>query len=143
MKKQAGFTLIELMIVIAIIGILSAIALPAYQDYTARAQGSEALKATSGIQTDVGVFLAENGSLGASAADAAAAGELEGKYFAAGGASVNTGSGVISVTFDDGALAGQTMTLTPTANAALTQVASWTCAGLTDTSHMPSSCQAP
>lgn len=55
MMKQAqkGFTLIELMIVVAIIGILAAVALPAYQDYTARAQASEAAVMLGGIKTDV------------------------------------------------------------------------------------------
>jgi len=53
MKKQAGFTLIELMIVVAIIGILAAIALPAYQDYTARAKVSEILLSLSQCRTSV------------------------------------------------------------------------------------------
>ncbi len=52
-RKQQGFTLIELMIVVAIIGILAAIALPAYQDYTARAQMSEAMSLASGARTAV------------------------------------------------------------------------------------------
>ena len=53
MKKQQGFTLIELMIVVAIIGILAAIALPAYQDYTRRAQASEMILAASTARTCV------------------------------------------------------------------------------------------
>jgi len=53
MKAQKGFTLIELMIVVAIIGILAAIALPAYQDYTARAQVSEGLTAAGAARTTV------------------------------------------------------------------------------------------
>lgn len=49
-RKQAGFTLIELMIVVAIIGILAAIAIPSYQEYTGRAQVSEAMTLTSGVK---------------------------------------------------------------------------------------------
>ena len=52
-QMQKGFTLIELMIVVAIIGILAAIALPAYQDYTAKAQASEALSLLSGLKTPI------------------------------------------------------------------------------------------
>ncbi|KGA02798.1 hypothetical protein KP05_04160 [Cobetia amphilecti] len=52
-RKQAGFTLIELMIVVAIIGILAAIAIPRYQDYTTRAQLAEAFELAAGMKTDV------------------------------------------------------------------------------------------
>ncbi|MDP3815685.1 prepilin-type N-terminal cleavage/methylation domain-containing protein, partial [Pseudomonas sp.] len=50
-KVQQGFTLIELMIVVAIIGILAAIAIPAYQDYTIRAQVTEGMSLASGVRT--------------------------------------------------------------------------------------------
>ena len=53
MKKQQGFTLIELMIVVAIIGILAAIAIPAYQDYTIRAQVSEGINLASGAKAAI------------------------------------------------------------------------------------------
>ena len=61
-KIQQGFTLIELMIVIAIIGILAAIAIPSYQDYTARAQVAEALNMTGGYKTAVAEYYSESGA---------------------------------------------------------------------------------
>ena len=60
-KKQQGFTLIELMIVIAIVGILAAIALPAYQDYTVRAKVSEALARLAEGKTSVAEYYSANG----------------------------------------------------------------------------------
>ncbi|MEQ3440865.1 pilin [Pseudoalteromonas sp. BZP1] len=60
-QNQQGFTLIELMIVVAIIGILAAIALPAYQDYTARAQASEAASLAAGVKTTIAEFYQSNG----------------------------------------------------------------------------------
>ncbi|MDY0038615.1 MAG: pilin [Zoogloea oleivorans] len=64
MKKiQQGFTLIELMIVVAIIGILAAVALPAYQDYTIRAQVSEGLSLASGAKNGYADFIANRGRL--------------------------------------------------------------------------------
>ena len=63
MKKQQGFTLIELMIVVAIIGILAAIAIPAYQDYTIRAQVSEGISLASGAKTAIAEYYQNNGDM--------------------------------------------------------------------------------
>ena len=60
-QNQKGFTLIELMIVVAIIGILAAVALPAYQDYTARAQAAEAVSLSAGMKTGVAEFYQSEG----------------------------------------------------------------------------------
>ena len=68
-KTQQGFTLIELMIVVAIIGILAAVAIPAYQDYIARAQVSEAISLTSGTKTPLAEYWADKGSWPATLSD--------------------------------------------------------------------------
>lgn len=81
---QKGFTLIELMIVIAIVGILAAVALPAYQDYTARAQMSEALTLAEGQKAAVVEYFSDNGVFPANNASAgiATASTITGKYVA-------------------------------------------------------------
>ncbi|HGM0894243.1 TPA: pilin [Neisseria gonorrhoeae] len=79
---QKGFTLIELMIVIAIVGILAAVALPAYQDYTARAQVSEAILLAEGQKSAVTEYYLNNGEWPKDNGDAgvASASDIKGKY---------------------------------------------------------------
>ncbi|ENX0459416.1 pilin, partial [Neisseria gonorrhoeae] len=79
---QKGFTLIELMIVIAIVGILAAVALPAYQDYTARAQVSEAILLAEGQKSAVTEYYLNHGEWpeNNSAAGVASASKIIGKY---------------------------------------------------------------
>ncbi len=95
---QKGFTLIELMIVVAIIGILAAIAIPAYQDYTIRAQVSEGLMLAGDYKTGVAEYYAQTGAWAVNAAQATGvttAGNKTGRYVSA--VSVNTGT--ITVTY--------------------------------------------
>ncbi|EMT3084354.1 pilin, partial [Neisseria gonorrhoeae] len=91
---QKGFTLIELMIVIAIVGILAAVALPAYQDYTARAQVSEAILLAEGQKSAVTEYYLNNGKWPADngAAGVASPGEIKGKYVQ----SVTVANGVVT-----------------------------------------------
>ena len=115
---QKGFTLIELMIVIAIIGILAVIALPAYQDYTARAQVSEAITLMEGQKSAVVEYYADKGKWPTTNTEAGIAKNtsIQGKYVA----QVDVGSdGVITATMKDKdvnkEIQGQTVSLTPTA----------------------------
>ncbi|ENY0109901.1 pilin, partial [Neisseria gonorrhoeae] len=91
---QKGFTLIELMIVIAIVGILAAVALPAYQDYTARAQVSEAILLAEGQKSAVTEYYLNHGKWPANntSAGVASASEIKGKYVE----SVTVAKGVVT-----------------------------------------------
>ncbi|MEN0663335.1 pilin [Neisseria meningitidis] len=93
---QKGFTLIELMIVIAIVGILAAVALPAYQDYTARAQVSEAILLAEGQKSAVTEYYLNHGEWPANNSDAgvASASDIKGKYVQ----SVTVANGVVTAT---------------------------------------------
>ncbi len=83
MKKQQGFTLIELMIVVAIIGILAALALPAYQDYIARTQAAEAAELLAGLKAPVAEYYYDRGQIpDLLAADELGGSRKSGKYVA-------------------------------------------------------------
>jgi type IV pilus assembly protein PilA len=103
MKKQQGFTLIELMIVVAIIGILAAIAIPAYQDYTIRAQVSEGLSLSSGSKAAVAEFFQDSGSWPTNNALAgleAVPANINGKYVSSVTVSGTAALGTITVAFN-------------------------------------------
>jgi type IV pilus assembly protein PilA len=147
-KVQQGFTLIELMIVVAIIGILAAIAIPAYQDYTIRAQVSEGLSLTSGSKVAVTEFYQQNGTMPVDNADAgvAAAATIAGNYVS----QVLVANGVITATFSDTApqranssIDTAELVLTPSTAAA--GAVSWACSGATilsgEPQWLPSSCR--
>lgn len=130
-QMQKGFTLIELMIVVAIIGILAAIAIPAYQDYTQRAQMSEALTMTSAAKTAIAEFAQTNGAYPDSAGltQLGLNNPIQGKY---GSASVAAGTGVITVTMATAGvagadIAGKSLTLTPPTLAGLQGAFSFAC----------------
>ncbi len=139
MKKQQGFTLIELMIVVAIIGILAAIAIPAYQDYTIRAQVSEGLNLAGGSKVAVTEFYQDTGGYPADNAEAGVevAGNIRGKYTT----QVAILAGAITVTYGNDAntnLATGTLTLTPTDNTGAIQ---WACTASFANKWLPASCR--
>ncbi|MFA7594194.1 MAG: pilin [Thiohalobacteraceae bacterium] len=109
-KMQQGFTLIELMIVVAIIGILAAIALPAYQDYTIRAKVSEGLVLASGAKVSVAENAANGKNFDAGFTAPAATDNIA-------SVAIATGTGTITVT-TTAAIGGGTVTFVPTSGGA-------------------------
>jgi type IV pilus assembly protein PilA len=137
-KVQQGFTLIELMIVVAIIGVLAAIAIPAYQDYIARAQVSEAFTLIDGAKTVVSEACDQNGSCtGANPSGTASTG----KYVTV---AAPTADGVVVATFRNAAptstlIQAATVTMTPTLAAGAGST-TWACTTTLGAKYKPKSC---
>jgi type IV pilus assembly protein PilA len=142
MKMQKGFTLIELMIVIAILGILIAIALPAYQDYSIRARVSEGLAQAAPAKLAVAETASAEGILATAVASSTAAGFTFAANATDNVASIAIVNGVITVTTRaTGAAADPVITLAPN-QASVDSPINWTCAQTTGLpQHVPAECR--
>ncbi len=133
-QLQKGFTLIELMIVVAIIGILAAVALPAYQDYTVRAKVSEVILAASAAKTSVSEAAQTIGALPAAAS--VSFDSMSSKYVAS---TSWDGTKIIATAQGDAAITGSTVEMTATFGSS-GQV-TWVCGGTIAPKYRPASCK--
>lgn len=138
-RVQQGFTLIELMIVVAIIGILAAIAIPAYQDYTKRAHVSEGLSLAAGAKTAVSEYYSTNNAWPTNNASAGLASSTAISGNAVGSVAVNASQ--ITVTFNSKIDTAASRTLVLAASASGGSII-WSCTGGdVDTKFRPSNCR--
>lgn len=141
MTRNQGFTLIELMIVIAIIGILASLAIPAYQGFIARAQAVEGFTVTSAMRAELSEqFAMQGGALeDITPSNIPSVNDLTGRYVD-NVTLTDTPQLTIMVTFDEGLHAGETLELIPETNAN-GQITNWRCAGLASPEYLPNACQ--
>ncbi len=142
LQKQQGFTLIELMIVVAIIGILAAVALPAYQDYTTRAKMSELVIAADSCKSSVTEYYQSVNALPANLAASGCATQAS-QYVT----SLDVALGVITVVAKTGgsalpAAAAGNFVLTPAVNAGNAAILDWSCTASTiNKKFLPANCR--
>jgi type IV pilus assembly protein PilA len=138
-RAQRGFTLIELMIVVAIIGILAAIAIPQYNDYTARAQASEAFALLDGLKTPMQEAYSQDSTWVIPGSST-----ISGKYVNTVVATLQGSGGTLAAQFKasgiNAAIINKTVTLTYN-SAAASGTSPWTCASTLTANVAPKACQ--